>query len=124
MRHQRGAAVRENLAGRRLRILREAAVIPTARVEGIWSRMAAITDRARGRDTIPRRPGLTGTAAIRRPALPGDWGLESLDCFGDAFHYRGPGVTGEDEVTSLLAHYGEAMGVGEKLGDLCGEVFD
>lgn len=41
---------------------------------------------------------------------------------GDAVGNGGPGVAIEDDLAGLLAHGGEAVGVGEKVGDLCGHV--
>ena len=48
--------------------------------------------------------------------------LEGFEGLGYAAGDGGPGVLGQDELAGSLAHGGEACGVGEDLGDLCGEV--
>ena len=48
--------------------------------------------------------------------------LEGFEGLGYAAGDGGPGVLGQDELSGSLAHGGEACGVGEDLGDLCGEV--
>src|ERR1700728_4024336 len=40
-------------------------------------------------------------------------------CVGHAVRDRRPGVFAEDKVPSMLAHYGESLGVGEKFDQLC-----